>query len=485
MSWVLAGFRTSPFFCANGAKDCTLSQQFLDGCKITCNGPDGSVVGIARVVTLADTTTVWHVGHQDEVKDWAQYRSLSLTILDVREVREVRPGLIPNNALPSARKVGIEPGQRSARDAQSLKFGEELILSTATNLYLLFRPSRSPTTMSSASSPSRWGIVSAGLISSDFVNAIQISSLKGEHEVVAVAARGQKSADAFAAKFGIKKAYEGYEKLAQDPDVEVVYIGSINTTHLDLCRMMINAGKHVLCEKPLGMNVKETRAILDCAKAKGVFFMEAMWARCNPTYKKMQEELKTGSMGQLYQANVSFGQMIDVDRIAKKELGGGALLDIGIYTINFIQMAFGDEKPESIVASGHMNADGVDESLGAVLKYKNGKMGCLNIHSKVRTDCEAKLFGTKGSLTLGYPFWCATDMTVNDKPAFKLNLPESKIDFNFHNSAILAYEAQHVRECLLEGVKESPLVSHKTTLVVAEIMEDIRKQIGVSYPQDD
>ncbi|TRY72556.1 hypothetical protein TCAL_00997 [Tigriopus californicus] len=331
--------------------------------------------------------------------------------------------------------------------------------------------------------PIRWGIASAGLISSDFVNAIDVSPYKADHEVVAVAARSQAKAEEFAKTFGIKKAYGGYEKLAEDPDIDVVYVGTINTAHLENCLMLIKAGKNILCEKPLGMNVKETKQILEAAQAKNVFFMEAMWARCNPLNRKMQEEIKNGVLGEVMQANATFGAKMEVDRVLKKDLGGGGILDIGIYAINFLQMAFGDEVPEKIIASGNLSPEGVDHSVSVIFRYKNGKMGCFSLSTQVELANEAQVCGTDGQIKVEYPMWAPNRMNFKGKE-LKIDLPESKIKFNFPNSAALVFEAEHVRECLQNGLKQSDLVPHSLTLTIAEIMENIRKQVGVEYPQD-
>jgi len=130
----------------------------------------------------------------------------------------------------------------------------------------------------------RWGIVSAGLISHDFTNAIGIHPAE-DHQVVAVAARKLTDAEEFAAKHGIKRAYGNYEDLAKDADIDVIYIGAINTVHLPLAKLYLNAGKAVLCEKPLCMNLKETQELVELARSKKLFLMEAVWSRCLPAYK--------------------------------------------------------------------------------------------------------------------------------------------------------------------------------------------------------
>jgi len=328
----------------------------------------------------------------------------------------------------------------------------------------------------------RWGILSAGLISHDFTNAIGTHQ-SGQHEVVAVAARKLEDAKAFASKHGIKTAYGSYEELAKDGNIDVIYIGSINTVHLAHAKMFLNAGKAVLCEKPLAMNVKETKELVDLARSKKVFFMEAVWSRCIPAYQALREELQAGAIGEVKQVIASFGEIIDVPRMHKRDLGGGTILDLGIYTIQVAQLVFNGEMPK-VVASGHLGEDGVDESASITLIYKNGRTATLITHSRVKLNNEALIVGTKGSLKLPYPMWTATELvTPSGVKSFSLPVG-AKHPFNFTNSANMAFESGHVRECLLAGKTESPLVSLDESMTLAAIMEQARKQIGVIYNQD-
>lgn len=330
----------------------------------------------------------------------------------------------------------------------------------------------------------KWGIVSAGKISHDFVNSIWSLENKTDHQVMAVAARSLKSAQEFAAKFDIPKAYEGYQALAEDPDIEVVYVGAIHPAHLSVVKLLLNHGKHILCEKPLGMNVKETKEMLELAKEKNLFFMEAIWSRVQPAYLKLKETIEKGAIGDVVHVQSEFGCKIEADRVAKKELGGGACLDIGIYCIQLCQFVFNGEKPGKVVATGTMNSYGVDDFVSGTFLYSNGKSASFQFTSKFDTNCEAHIYGTRGKMTLKFPFWCADKIQLPDGQVMEFALPQGKFDFNFWNSAGLGFEAEHVRQCLLKGQVQSPAVSHEETLCIAELMESIRKQIGVEYDQD-
>ena len=335
-------------------------------------------------------------------------------------------------------------------------------------------------------SPTKWGIIGSGHISSDFVNALKVASFKDEHQVIAVAARNINSAQDFATKFDIPQAYCGYDELAANQEIDVVYIGTIHPVHLPLTKMLINAGKSVLCEKPMAMNVKETQEMVDLAREKGVFLMEAMWSWYNPAHKKLKEELASGKIGEVFQVNVKFGaDLSGVKWLGVKEQGGGATLAMGIYVVAFSQLVFGGQEPYKIVANGHLNHDEVDESFGAVFTYPGGKTATVTVQTRVEMPCEAEVFGTKGSAKLHAPFWAPRELSFNDKEKTSYDYIESKIPFNYTNSSYLSLEAQHVRECLLKGLKESPVVTLNDSLLFAKIMESIRKQIGVDYPQDE
>jgi len=247
--------------------------------------------------------------------------------------------------------------------------------------------------------------------------------------------------------------------------------------------MYLEAGKSVLCEKPLCMNVKETEELIQLAKAKNVFLMEGIWSRCIPAYKAVRESITAGEIGEVKQVIASFGFAIEADRLHKKELGGGSILDLGIYTVQLAQLIFGGEMPQ-VLSAGHLGPEGCDENSSMTLIYSSGRTASLVTHSRVNLPNEAFIIGTKGTLKL-VNFWTAIEMVHADGRTEKYPLPTgSRHPFNFINSANFAFEAEHVRQCLASGAKQSNLLSLDETLTIAKIMEDARKQIGVKYPQD-
>ncbi|XP_054153385.1 trans-1,2-dihydrobenzene-1,2-diol dehydrogenase-like [Oppia nitens] len=330
----------------------------------------------------------------------------------------------------------------------------------------------------------RWGILSAGKISHDFVSALRTLPTD-EHQLVAVAARDLQSAQQFAQLHGIPKAYGTYNELANDPDVQVVYIGTIHPHHLSTAKRVLARGKHVLVEKPMTLNSKGTDELIASARRSGLFLMEALWSRFLPSYEFVMKTISDGVIGDVQYVNVTFGMPIaEVDRVAKRVLGGGTILDIGIYAINIIEMVYNGEAPEEIRAVGHLNADGVDESVVAALKYSGGRTASISTSSRVKLPCEAVIVGTKGVLRLPMPFWCADRVYLNNV-AYEFPLPEPAEPCNFFNSAGLRYEAIEVRKCLTTSSLESRVMSHKDSQLLAKIMDELRRQVGVKYDVDD
>jgi len=327
----------------------------------------------------------------------------------------------------------------------------------------------------------RWGILSAGLISHDF--CIGLSTLpKDEHEIIAVGARNEESAKAFAKTHGIPTSYGSYDELIRDPNVEVVYIGTIHPHHLTLAKQALDNGKHVLCEKPLCMNLKGTQELIDHAKKRKLFLMEAVWSRFFPAYIRLTEEIEKGSIGDVVQISVSFGMAVDGKKLKiLKERGGGTTNDIGIYPVQLATLIFGGEKPLKILSSGHLNEEGVDLSTSTTLIYSGGRTATLNTHYVVDLPCEGLVIGTKGTLKLPKPFWCPDKLELASGETVQFPLPPTKFTMNYCNSTGLSYEAMEVRRCIRNGITESPGMTHGESLLLAEIMDSIKKQVGVSY----
>lgn len=329
----------------------------------------------------------------------------------------------------------------------------------------------------------KWGIAGAGKISSDFVTALRLLPSE-EHVIVAIAAKDKTRAKVFAEKHNIPVFYGSYEELAADKNVEVVYIGVLNPQHVSIGQLCLEHGKHILCEKPLCLNLKETSALIKMAQEKQLFLMEAVWTRCFPLYDELKQILINDVIGEPLYLNVQFGSThAYTDRFRKRDLGGSSVLDLGVYTLQLALLLFGG-KPTTIKAAGHLNNEGIDESMSCVLTYPGGKTACLSTHGIIDLPNTALIIGSKGKIEIDAPFWAPTKMTVCGEEK-EFPLPQRTEEYVYINSSGLHYEAAEVRKCLKQGLLESPKVSHADSLCLAALEDAVRKELGVHFSQDD
>lgn len=309
-----------------------------------------------------------------------------------------------------------------------------------------------------------------------------------------MAARSLPRAQEFAKKFNIDKAYGSYQELAKDPQVEIVYVGVIAPNHFQVVTLMLQAGKHVLCEKPLAVSLKQVEEMLSLARSKGLFLMEAIWSRTFPVYHKMKDLLENGTIGTPKHTFVTFGKGgndAPNARLSKKANGGGSLLDLGVYCIQMCLLAYGSQRPTKVTATAiNINEDGVDTGLSVTLHFPNGGFATFDTDLRVTLHNRAIIAGTKGFIRLASPFWCPTTIYASSEEGGDVYHdipipPGAKYSFNFENSAGLVYEADHVRQCLKDKLIQSPLVTHQDSLLIAEIQDEIMRQIGVSYVDDE
>ncbi|KAL3284609.1 hypothetical protein HHI36_018763 [Cryptolaemus montrouzieri] len=331
--------------------------------------------------------------------------------------------------------------------------------------------------------PLRWAIAGAGDISSDFTKAVQI--FPEEHTVVAVASASKERAEKFALEHNIPKAYEGYEAIANDAEVQVVYIGNLVTQHYSTTKLMLEHGKAVLCEKPFTINEKQATSLVNLARSKKIFLMVAVWSRCFPAYSKVCELIDNGSIGDIQFVYVNFG--IDnkyLSRLVKKELGGGAILDLGCYCLQFIQFVLRGLQPTKIVVNGSLNKYDVDGTSGALISYPGGKLGSLACSSDIMLSNEAIIHGTEGIIKLPQ-FWCPTQV-ITYQETYNFDLPQPSVPSSFHfpNTQGLSYQAHEVKRCLEEGKLESSKITHQETIQLAKLMDTMRKEVGLQFPED-
>ncbi|XP_020859666.1 trans-1,2-dihydrobenzene-1,2-diol dehydrogenase isoform X2 [Phascolarctos cinereus] len=332
----------------------------------------------------------------------------------------------------------------------------------------------------------RWGLLSAGLISHDFATALR-SLPRSEHQIAAVAARDLGRAQDFARRHEIPKSYGSYEELMKDPDVDVVYVAPQHPQHLGAVLQCLAAGKPVLCEKPLGVTTAEVREMVAAARARGLFLMEAIWTRFFPAAEELRALLSQGILGEVRLVRVDFGIELEqfLDRSTDWAQAGGGLLDLGIYCIQYISMVAGGRRPEKIHAVGLLHAKGVDDTVTTVLQYPGGLQASFSCSITTKLSNSFTVFGSKGEAEIPPFMHCPTELVVNGKSTqFPLPKVADTEKFNFSNSIGMVYEAQHVRQCLLQGLKESPVMPLAESELLADILEEARRQIGLRFLQD-
>lgn len=323
----------------------------------------------------------------------------------------------------------------------------------------------------------KWGIISTGHISNKFAKALAILP---QAELVAVASRNESAAQKFAKEHNVSRAYGTYEELAKDPDIDVVYIGTPHTFHLQNSILCMRNGKSVLCEKALTINAAEAKKMVRIAREENVFLMEAMIPRHVPLLKKAIKWIKDGLIGEVRMVKASRcarGVFPPGARQLNPDLGGGSLLDVGVYVISFASQIFG-KAPVEVVGMAHIGDWGSDEQGVAILKYDKGEIADLSFALRTNAVDEAYILGTKGYIKVGEVFAVPTKISlfIDNKEIEKLEEP---IIGNALN-----YEVEEVMRCLNEGLKESPFMPLEESIEIMEVMDKIRKPWGLTYSND-
>jgi predicted dehydrogenase len=249
----------------------------------------------------------------------------------------------------------------------------------------------------------KWGILGTGKIAKRFMQAAFYVS---DAQVVAVGSREQHTADQFGAQYGVPKRYGSYDALLRDPEVEVVYVATPHTLHAENTLAALQAGKHVLCEKPFTINAQQAEQVIQAARAAGKFVMEGMWTRCFPVVREIVRRIQTGELGEIRYLQADFGfrpEFNPVSRLFAPELGGGALLDVGVYPIALAFLVLG--APKQIVSHATLGATGVDELCSMLFRYDNGAQAVLSASLQVEMPKQANICGTLARVHLPAPWW--------------------------------------------------------------------------------
>jgi len=315
----------------------------------------------------------------------------------------------------------------------------------------------------------RWGILATGKIAATFARDLRLVE---DCTLAAVGSRSLEAAQAFATEHGAERAYGSYDDLVADPNIDIIYVATPHGRHLEDVIRCFDADKAVLCEKALTLNASQTRTLIDEARARGLFFAEAMWMRCNPNIRRIQEMVRAGACGTVGQLHAELGFVADPNsaRLWDPALGASALLDVGIYPLTFANLILGP--PKSISAAGAKSDRGIDVSGGATLTYDSGAVASIAWTQMAWSDNRAAVSGDGGRIEIeprmheAHSFTYARNRELN-------TIAEPILGQGY------AHEIAEVSSCLRAGLTESDLLPLDGTLAVMEQMDEIRKQLGV------
>ncbi len=321
-----------------------------------------------------------------------------------------------------------------------------------------------------------WGIMGCGWIAQQFADA-----LNGTEDVVlyAAASRKQEKADEFTKKNKAVKAYGSYNALVADPDIDIIYIATPHSYHYANTKVCLEAGKHVLCEKAFTVNTAQVKELMILAKTNGLFLMEALWTKFLPGMIKAKEMIDSGIIGDVISMDADFGLKFEMDpkhRLFNPYLAGGVLLDIGIYPLFLSLYLFG--KPEVLKAHSKLDSNHIDLTTSMIAEHKAGTISNLTSTSTANRPVVAAFYGTKGKLV--FDNWWFTPssftVTIDEKDPEVFEFPAIVNGYE--------YEIIESNKCLREGKMESEIMPHSFSILLMEMMDEIRKQCGIIYPAE-
>jgi predicted dehydrogenase len=322
--------------------------------------------------------------------------------------------------------------------------------------------------------PLRWGIVGTGNIAGTFSRDVQLLE---DAQVVAVGSRSSQGAEKFGSQFEIARRHGSYEALVDDPGVDAVYVAAPQSEHLRTASLAIRAGKAVLCEKPFALNAAEAQELVDLARSSGVFLMEAMWTRWLPHIRRIGELLRSGVIGNVTTVIADHGQHVPPDRphrLRRPDLGGGALLDLGVYPVSFASWVLG--RPTGVLAMGGVE-DGVDAQTSVLLRHAGGAPAVLNTSLQARGTNRAAVIGTAGRLEVDEVFFApSTFRLVREGGGRPETWQEPRVGHG------LRYQVQEVHRCMAAGLAESPDMPLEESVSIMATMDEVRRQIDLRFP---
>ena len=320
----------------------------------------------------------------------------------------------------------------------------------------------------------RWGFLSAGGIANAVADDFRIAGIT----IQAVGARDLARANEFADKFAIPNRHQGYEALVNDPEVDAIYVSTPHPWHHEHALLALNAGKHVLLEKPFTINAREAQEIKDLAASKKLFALEAMWTRFLPSMDAIFGVISSGVLGEIRLVTADHSQYLPhVERLWDPALGGGALLDLGIYPVSFALRVLG--LPKRATARATLTGQQVDETTSIIFEYENGAQAALTTCMSAAGPVTATVIGTYGRIEIDSPFYNQTSFNVYNQGGEVIQSYDEKIE-----GIGRQYQGLHLEKCVAEGLLESPTMSLTETVEIMQVMDALRAQIGVSYPSE-
>lgn len=322
----------------------------------------------------------------------------------------------------------------------------------------------------------RWGILGTGKIARAFAAALKDTP---GAVLAGVASRSIDSAQAFGSEFGADASYGSYQQLADAGDVDIIYIATPHPMHAENALMALRAGKGVLCEKAFAMNRREAEEVVALARVKKLFLMEAMWTRFMPALAEVRRIIASGEIGRVHQVTADFGFTATQGpehRVFNPALGGGALLDLGIYPLSIAAALLGPVV--AVQAQAQMGATGVDIETGFTLKHEGGGMSACSCSLRARTPCELTVSGEDGHVRMNTMFHRARSVSVVLADGTSRTVQTPFIGNGY------AHEAIEAQRCFLAGLVESPCMTQEETLALMGVMDKIREQIGLRYAAD-
>ncbi|WP_206448072.1 Gfo/Idh/MocA family protein [Agrococcus sp. KRD186] len=316
-----------------------------------------------------------------------------------------------------------------------------------------------------------WGILGAGRIAHMFARDLAT----GGHRIAAVGSRDAARASAFATEHRIRNVHTGYEALVADPDVDIVYVATPHSHHLEHALLAIEAGKHLLIEKAFTTTGDDAQTLVDAARAKGVFVMEAMWTRFLPTMLAVRERISAGDLGDVISVTADHSQMLDLSpgsRLIEPSLGGGALLDLGVYCVSLAHDLLGPVT--RIQAAGVVDGAGVDHRGAAILEHEGGRMSSLTFSMETLGSNRATIAGTRGVIELDPSFYSWTAYSRRSASDHTGVAESFEPELSGRG---MQFQAAEVERCVAAGLLESPLMSLDETVAIMRVMDEIAAQL--------